>query len=149
MTDRLVCTVALMVILSAAIFGCSARRLTSSALDAPGPEALAMARDDYRQACAPCHGLDARGQGPVAPSLKTPPTDLTLLAAHHDGAFPADDVVAVIAGEREISAHGSRMMPIWSQRLGPSSGATAVASIHTRRRLEMLAHYLATLQRSQ
>jgi mono/diheme cytochrome c family protein len=147
MTDPLVRTVALMLILSAAILGCSARRLTSSALDAPGPDELAATRDDYREACAACHGLDATGQGPVAPSLKIPPTDLTLLAAQHGGTFPADDVVAVIAGEREISAHGTRTMPIWSQRFGSDDGATAVASIHTRRRLELLANYLATLQR--
>jgi mono/diheme cytochrome c family protein len=149
MTDPLLRTVALMLILSATILGCGARRLVNSVVEAPGPDALATARDDYRQACAPCHGLDARGGGPVAPSLKTPPTDLTLLAAGHGGTFPADDVVAVIAGEREINAHGSRTMPIWSQRFGPGDGATAVASIHTRHRVEMLAHYLATLQRSR
>jgi hypothetical protein len=148
MTDRLVRTLVLMLILPTTVLDCGARRLASSALEAPGPDTLAVARDDYREACAPCHGLDARGQGPVAPSLKIPPTDLTLLAAQHGGAFPADDVVAVIAGEREISAHGSRTMPIWSQRFGPSSGATAAASIHTRHRLEILARHLATLQRS-
>jgi hypothetical protein len=78
----------------------------------------------------------------------TRPPDPTLLAARYDGTFPSDDVVEVIAGEREITAHGSRAMPIWSQRFGPSEGATAVASIHTKRRLEMLARYLATPQRS-
>jgi len=137
-----------MLILLAVVVGCGARRVARSALDAPGPEALAVARDDFREACAACHGLDARGGGPAATSFDTPPPDLTLLAARHGGTFPSDDVVAVIAGEHEISAHGSRSMPIWSQRFGLDGGATAVASIHTRRRLEMLARYLATLQRT-
>lgn len=139
----------LTLILVTTMLGCGARRLASSALEAPGPEALAAARDDYREACAACHGLDARGSGPAAPSFNAPPPDLTLLASRHGGTFPADDVVAVIAGERDITAHGSRTMPIWSHRFGAGEGATAVASIHTRRRLEMLARYLATLQRSR
>lgn len=128
--------------------GCNPRRLTDAALAPPGPADLAAARDDYRAACAACHGLDARGSGPAAPSLAPPPPDLTLLAARHGGTYPAEDVVAVIAGVREIGAHGSRTMPIWSDRFGAVTGPTAVASIHTRRRLERIARYLASLQRT-
>lgn len=116
-------------------------------LDPASPAARAAAAADYRAACAPCHGVDARGTGPVAPSLKRPPTDLTLLAARHGGTFPFDDTVAVIAGERAIDAHGTRAMPIWSTRLGSGDAASAVASIAEQRRIEMMARHLATLQR--
>jgi mono/diheme cytochrome c family protein len=139
----------LLALVATALLGCGARRLATSALAPPGPEALAAAGDDYRAACASCHGLDARGLGPEAAKLVPPPPDLTLLAARHGGIFPTDDVVAVITGEREIAAHGPRAMPVWSDRLGSGDAATAAASIYTRRRVEMLARYLSTLQRSR
>lgn len=137
-----------LLVASALVVGCTAdgHRLTRTALDPASPAALAAAAEDYRAACAPCHGVDGRGTGPVAASLKTPPADLTRLAARHGGTFPHDDVVAVIAGERAIDAHGTREMPIWTIRLGAGDGATAVASIDARRRIAMLARYLATLQ---
>ena len=31
----------------------------------------------YSSYCAPCHGVDGRGHGPVAPALKMQATDLT------------------------------------------------------------------------
>src|SRR5215468_7434075 len=88
----------------------------------------------FLRACAACHGTDARGDGPVAPTLRVPPPDLTTLAARHGGRFPRAWVIDVVAGEREIPAHGTRDMPVWSQRFGGGSGAAAVASIHARRR---------------
>jgi len=57
-------------------------------------------------------------------------------------------VIAAIAGERELPAHGTREIPVWSQRFGTRSGAPAVASLYARRRLEALADYVASLQRS-
>ena len=38
-------------------------------------------------------------------------------------------------------------VPVWSERFGPPSGATAAATLYARRRLEMLASYIASLQR--
>jgi hypothetical protein len=86
----------------------------------------------------------------VAPALLVHPPDLTLLAARHGGTFPRDHVIAVVAGENEPAAHGTRQMPVWSQRFEPSaSGATAVASAYSRRRIEMLADYLESIQRRE
>ena len=68
----------------------------------------------FRSYCATCHGVDGKGQGPVASALKHPPPDLTLISRRNGGRFPRDRVKATIAGqERSISAHGSREMPIW------------------------------------
>ena len=56
--------------------------------------ACALAQDidvgkaEYRSSCAPCHGIDAKGDGSVADSLKTRPTDLTALAKNNNGVFP-------------------------------------------------------------
>jgi mono/diheme cytochrome c family protein len=112
------------------------------------PESPEDAARDFLDACAPCHGAGGRGDGPVAPALRVPPPDLTRLAARHGGAFPRAYVIDVIAGERGVVAHGSREMPVWSQRFAPSAaGATAAAALYARRRLAMLARHLETLQR--
>jgi mono/diheme cytochrome c family protein len=107
-------------------------------------------REEFLMACAACHGADARGAGPAAPALKTPPGDLTRLAERAGGRFPREHVIAVLSGEVHVTAHGSREMPVWSQRFTPSeSGATAAASIYTRRWLEALASYLESIQGSR
>jgi len=68
----------------------------------------------FRDNCAACHGLDGKGHGPAAGALRHEPLDLTLLAQHHGGRFPADKVKTVIAGqEQSPAAHGSREMPVW------------------------------------
>jgi mono/diheme cytochrome c family protein len=111
------------------------------------PGGIKEGREEYILACASCHGDDGRGGGPVVPALRTPPPDLTLLTRQHTGTFPREYVIAVLAGERVVAAHGSREMPVWSQRFRPSAtGATAVASIYARRRLELLTSYLESLQ---
>ena len=122
-----------------ALAGCSHGRLVH-----PGGEAE-EGKLSYRRACASCHGIDGRGSGPVAPALRTPPADLTTLTARHQGDFPRDHVIAVIVGERELPGHGTREMPVWSERFGP--GAGRVASGWARRRVELLADHVASLQR--
>ena len=45
--------------------------------------------DNFRNYCAPCHGRDGAGHGPVAPALKVAPADLTKLSAKNNGVFLA------------------------------------------------------------
>lgn len=99
----------------------------------------------FLAACASCHGVDARGDGPVAPHLREPVPDLTSLAARHGGLFPRQYVLDVIVGRQELPAHGTRDMPVWNERFG--SGPGHVASWYARRRDELLADHLASLQR--
>jgi mono/diheme cytochrome c family protein len=68
---------------------------------------------DYRVACAACHGLSGRGDGPVATELRAAPPDLTLLATKNGGTFPAKVVQEIIDGRRSMRAHGSHEMPVW------------------------------------
>jgi len=63
--------------------------------------------------CAACHGIEGKGDGPVAAALKAPPTDLTVLARQNNGRFPSIQVAEAITGEAAISAHGSKEMPVW------------------------------------
>ena len=65
----------------------------------------------YKLYCATCHGADARGNGPLAAMLKTPPPDLTTLSKRHAGKFPHDYVANVIEFGPGVSSHGSSDMP--------------------------------------
>ena len=69
--------------------------------------------DLFRVYCASCHGVDAKGRGPAAPTLKPKVPDLTVLAKNNGGRFPEDRVRKAIMGDDVIAAHGSREMPIW------------------------------------
>ena len=37
-------------------------------------------KEMFTEYCAPCHGVDGKGNGPAASAMKIPPTDLTQLA---------------------------------------------------------------------
>ena len=43
----------------------------------------ASGKEMYIQYCAPCHGADGKGNGPAAPAMKAPPSDLTQLSKKH------------------------------------------------------------------
>jgi mono/diheme cytochrome c family protein len=63
--------------------------------------------------CAPCHGKDAKGNGPAAKALVKAPADLTTIAQRNGGKFPDVKVKRYIEGLDEVAAHGSRDMPMW------------------------------------
>jgi mono/diheme cytochrome c family protein len=73
----------------------------------------ASGREMYIAYCASCHGKDATGNGPAATALKTPPPDLTKLAARNKGKFPTLRVGAILRGQEVLSTHGSKDMPVW------------------------------------
>ena len=75
-------------------------------------------RQMYASYCAPCHGVDARGQGPVAAALKTAPADLTVLSKNNHGKFLDTHLVSVLQSGAEIAAHGTVEMPVWGPILG-------------------------------
>jgi mono/diheme cytochrome c family protein len=71
-------------------------------------------KDSFDRYCATCHGVAGRGDGALAPSLKTRPADLTALARRNGGAFPREQVRGYVEGTgRSIPAHGPTQMPLW------------------------------------
>jgi len=70
------------------------------------------AQEAYVHYCSSCHGIDGKGNGPLADDLKRPPSDLTQLAAR-PGGFDERALLAVVVGTREIDAHGPSDMPVW------------------------------------
>jgi mono/diheme cytochrome c family protein len=94
--------------------------------------------------CAACHGQDGKGNGPAATALKKRPADLTVLAARNGGNFPTAVVFRYIKGSDEVSAHGSRDMPVWGKIFDGIQGPndTAVPDM----RINVLIAYLKTMQ---
>ena len=75
---------------------------------------------EFDSNCAACHGMDAKGRGPVAGFLTKNPPDLTLLARGNGGVFPMDRLYRAIDGRdlpegSQVGPHGSREMPIWGR----------------------------------
>lgn len=80
----------------------------------------------FREYCAVCHGVNARGNGPAAPAFKQRPPDLTHLATRHKG-FPRALVERMILGDDALQpAHGSREMPVWGPTFRKSPDAATL-----------------------
>jgi mono/diheme cytochrome c family protein len=113
----------------------------------PAPRTIAASgKQTYMQYCASCHGVDARGDGPAAFVLKTPPPDLTTLAKRHGGKFPHEYVSDVLRFGTRIVSHGSSDMPIWGPIFGSLDNYDEVA---VRKRIKELSDYLASLQQKE
>ena len=100
----------------------------------------------YHHYCASCHGIDGTGDGPVAASLRTQPTDLTTLALRNGGRFDLPAVITVIDGRRQVAAHGPREMPVWGaifveESEGPYPEYTTLL------RAKTLADYIESIQK--
>ncbi|WP_377512479.1 c-type cytochrome [Octadecabacter sp. R77987] len=103
----------------------------------------------YLQHCATCHGMDATGNGPMAPAMVVQPPDLTALAAENDGIFPTTRVVWRIDGRDPLVAHGSEMPVFGDFFLGDDTPLKAPSGqpIMTSRVIADLVAYLEGIQR--
>jgi mono/diheme cytochrome c family protein len=133
------------VTLAGALFSLASAQLTTQQ---PGPETARLIASVEGPAlftayCAVCHGGDARGGGPMAASLKAPPSDLTRIGARNGGVYPMVRVERIISGEEQIpGGHGSRVMPVW----GPVFSQIAWDQDLGRMRIHNLASYIGHLQ---
>jgi mono/diheme cytochrome c family protein len=79
-------------------------------------QGLDEGKTEFLSSCAPCHGTDGKGKGPVSAELKGTPPDLTVLAKKNNGVFPVAAVYEMIDGRKSVSTHGTGEMPIWGFR---------------------------------
>ena len=107
----------------------------------------------FARYCAACHGLDARGDGPMTPILEVLPSDLTTLAKRSGGEMFESIIHRVIDGRQDITAHGPRDMPIWGNwfkfmaRAGnPENTDDETAEIIAALRIQGLIEYMKTIQ---
>jgi hypothetical protein len=96
----------------------------------------------YTAYCASCHGTDGKCNGPAAPALKTPPANLTQLAAKNGGTFPDAHVAQVVKGDSMTAAHGNKEMPVWGPMFLEMEHNTAQVQL----RIRNLTKYLASIQ---
>jgi mono/diheme cytochrome c family protein len=94
----------------------------------------------YEAYCAVCHGPEAKGNGPVASTLKVPPADLTRISARNGGTCPLVRIDRIISGEEERRGHGA--MPAW----GPVFSEVDRDQDLGRVRIDNLARYLRDIQ---
>ena len=133
----------------AALVACAATTAIAGSQRSPAGKVPSLLRpslagnDNFSSYCAPCHGRDGKGDGPVAPALTTPPADLTTLAMRNDGVFPATRVRAFVThGKPGIVAHGSSAMPIWGPTFRSLEASNKLVAI----RIANIVTYLASIQ---
>jgi mono/diheme cytochrome c family protein len=90
-----------------------AATVSTSGLAADRP--VDVGKYEYEGACAVCHGLSGKGDGPMAGQLTARMPDITALAKSNNGVFPFDRVYKTIDGTVEVKAHGTREMPVWGR----------------------------------
>jgi mono/diheme cytochrome c family protein len=96
----------------------------------------------FRAYCASCHGVDARGAGPLADVLRNVPPSLTEYAIRNNGVFPSERVRQIIDG-RHVPAHGDTEMPVWGRAFMREPGGDDAT---VRARIDALVAYLQSIQ---
>ena len=131
----------------ALLAGTASLALVVSAHAQAKPDAAAAAKGKiiYERYCGNCHGPSGRGDGTLAPDLRVPPTDLTLLAAKNAGKFPFDAVAQAVDGRKTTRGHGTPDMPVWGE-IFPKTAGTESPSVESA--VGRLTHYLWSLQRT-
>ncbi len=140
MSKRLLCAA----LAAAAAAGIGLAAQSSSTLNIPVRKASPTdGRQMYVSYCAPCHGIDGRGHGPVAASLRVPPPDLTQFSRDNQGKFPVEHIISVLRFGASTPAHGTSAMPVW----GPIFTQADMADTATKTlRINNLSLYLKSIQ---
>lgn len=111
-----------------------------------------LGRREFESNCATCHGIDARGGGPMKPFLAREPADLTTMARRRGGSFPASQLADLIDGRgiAQPGSHGSREMPVWGrvyrEQTEAQGGSPLPPEWTVRGRILALVKYLESLQ---
>lgn len=118
----------------------------SARADESADKLAAQGREQYQQYCASCHGVDAKGKGPLAEQLRVPPADLTQIAKRHGGVFPEPMIAEIIDGRRDVRGHGPATMPVWGRRYDREVGRGNAGDIGIRGQISELVAYLRSIQ---
>ena len=109
-------------------------------------QSTSAATGDYlfRTYCAACHGASAKGDGPLAESMRRRPANLTEIGKRNQGVFSADQVFKTIDGRTPVKGHGGPDMPVWGDVFSKSSDGGDPAVVEAR--LKALVAYLESIQ---
>jgi mono/diheme cytochrome c family protein len=109
-----------------------------------GVPAAAAGSVAFRTHCVVCHGANAKGDGPLADSLRVRPADLTLIARRNEGRYPAETVRRIIDGRSPLKGHGGPEMPVWGDAF--LSPADAYSEAKVAEKIASLVEYLRSIQ---
>jgi mono/diheme cytochrome c family protein len=98
----------------------------------------------FRTHCASCHGVDAKGEGPLAENLHFRPPDLTLIARRNGGSFPTERVYRIVDGRSPLKGHGGPDMPVWGDAF--KNADTGYDEAAVKAKLHSVVEYLRTIQ---
>ena len=98
----------------------------------------------FKTYCAACHGPSARGDGPLADSMRRRPADLTGIAKRNMGVYPSELVNRIIDGRTRVAGHGGPDMPVWGDAFLHSVEGGSEETVKIR--IQALVDYLETLQ---
>jgi mono/diheme cytochrome c family protein len=98
----------------------------------------------FKTYCAVCHGNAAKGDGPLAGSLRFTPPDLTLLARRNGGTYPSDQVFRMIDGRNPLKGHGGPDMPIWGDAF--KGTADGFSEEKVKAKIDALVDFLKSVQ---
>jgi tetratricopeptide (TPR) repeat protein len=146
--------IAILPILSLFLLSCTEAEPAADA--GPTAESLAAQEGDpvfaelgevrFQRYCASCHGVRARGDGPVASALRVPPPDLRRIAIRRGGTFPGGEISRMVDGRFELAPHGPREMPVWGQAFGANLPAAGMGEAAARGEIAVLVEYLKSIQ---
>lgn len=140
---------AAVLVLGGAIVGLTSNVALAETAPELGPRGqIVSGKSDFRQHCAQCHGMDAIGDGPVAPALKKKPANLTLLSKGNGGVFPEEVVRNFIDGTKFAEGHGTRAMPIWGYAFmrRPGSSGAPLSEQEVKHKIDRLVEYVESIQ---
>ena len=111
----------------------------------------AVGQQEFRHACAVCHGLGGKGDSVMTTLnlLTVRPADLTQLSKKHQGQFPFWQVYRIIDGREEVKGHGTRDMPIWGEMFRQPEGGKRVDETGVIGRILALVYYIQSIQEKQ
>lgn len=98
----------------------------------------------YRTYCATCHGTTAKGDGPLASSMRRKPSDLTEIAKRNGGEYPPELVFRTIDGRKPVRGHGGPDMPVWGDAFERARDGGDTERV--KKMIQSLVDYLETIQ---
>ena len=129
---------------TAVMFGIMAGALIPGTVRASGAQskpASVSGSEVFRLYCASCHGTSAKGDGPLAGSMKNRPADLTQIAKRNGGTFAATQVARTIDGRSPVKGHGGGEMPVWGDAFAKSGDSAQVEQ-----KIQSLVSFLESIQ---
>jgi mono/diheme cytochrome c family protein len=102
----------------------------------------------YLTHCQGCHGLEGRGDGPAAASLRTRPTDLTRLWQRYGTPLDRKRLTAYIDGRGLLEVHGRSEMPVWGDEFFDDAPPLTPNLVEGAKQhlIAVLVEYLETIQ---